>query len=79
MLRSATLLVACLGSLFAQQDLGRVIANKPIHIVAFGDFGTGDGNQKAVAKAMAARHAQSRFDFGLTLGDNFYRCGVKSA
>lgn len=79
MLRSATLLVTCLGSLHAQQDLGRVIADKPVHILAFGDFGTGDGNQKSVAKAMAARHAQTRFDFGITLGDNFYRCGVKSA
>lgn len=79
MLRNATLLAALVGTLQAQQDLGRVVANKPVRLLAFGDFGTGDGNQRAVARAMAAAHAQARFDFGMTLGDNFYRCGVKSA
>jgi tartrate-resistant acid phosphatase type 5 len=70
--------VVCSG-LHGQQDMGRVVADQPVRVVAFGDFGTGDANQRAVARAIAARHAQQPFDFGITLGDNFYRCGVKSA
>ena len=78
MLKSVIVLLAACAGLNAQQDLGRVFPNVPVHFVAFGDFGSGDQNQIAVAKAMAARHAQEPFDFGLTLGDNFYRCGVRS-
>lgn len=64
----------------AQQDLGRVLAEKEaVHLVALGDFGSGDKNQVAVAKAMAERNSQERFDLGISLGDNFYRCGVRNA
>jgi hypothetical protein len=67
------------GSLLAQTDLGRVLpADKPLHIVAFGDYGSGSSHQHAVAQAVAKRNAQARFDFGITMGDNFYRCGVRN-
>lgn len=65
--------------LLAQVDVGRVIpADRPVHVVAFGDFGTGDAHQKAVARAIARRNSRDRFDIGITMGDNFYLCGVRS-
>src|SRR5215471_10220365 len=63
---------------FAQPDLGRVIPGDRLHVVALGDFGSGDANQAAVARAMAKRHEQDHFDLGISLGDNFYRCGVRT-
>jgi tartrate-resistant acid phosphatase type 5 len=73
----AFLLVALPG--VAQIDLGRVLpADRPLHIVAFGDFGSGEPGQLEVAQAIARRHAQAPFTFGITMGDNFYRCGVRS-
>jgi hypothetical protein len=80
-MRGATLgfLLGC-SVLCAQQDLGRVIPTKPaLHLVALGDFGSGSRNQVAVARAMAKRNAQNRFDLGISLGDNFYRCGIRNA
>jgi tartrate-resistant acid phosphatase type 5 len=63
----------------AQRDVGQVIpADRPIHVVAFGDFGAGGPHQAAVAAAIAQRNASMPFDLGITLGDNFYRCGVRS-
>lgn len=47
-----------------------------IRVLAFGDFGSGDDNQKANAAAMAAYARNYPFDFGLTLGDNFYDEGM---
>ena len=65
--------------LLAQLDAGRVIpADHPIRVVAFGDYGTGDEHQKAIASAIAKRNATDRFDMGITMGDNFYLCGVRS-
>ena len=64
---------------FAQPDLGRVLPEQPLHVAALGDFGSGDRNQAAVAHAMAQRNREIRFDMGIGLGDNFYRCGVRSA
>lgn len=65
--------------LLAQFDAGRVIpVGHPIHLVAFGDYGTGDAHQKAVAAALAKRNSEQRFDLGITMGDNFYLCGVRS-
>ena len=67
-------------ALGAQQDLSRVIPEKQaVHLVALGDFGSGDKNQLAVATALALRQRQQPFDFGISLGDNFYRCGVSNA
>jgi hypothetical protein len=53
-------------------------ANKPIRVLAFGDFGTGSPAQKQTAAAMVAYHKIHPFDFGLTLGDNFYPRGMTS-
>ncbi len=55
-----------------------VPAAKPIRVLAFGDFGTGSAAQKQTAAAMVAYHKTHPFDFGLTLGDNFYVRGMSS-
>jgi tartrate-resistant acid phosphatase type 5 len=52
--------------------------NKSIRVLAFGDFGTGSPQQLQVAAAMREYHRKSPFDFGITLGDNFYPNGVSS-
>lgn len=53
-----------------------------LRIAAFGDFGEqpnrNTGPQHEVARAIAAYHADHPFDFGLTLGDNFYPAGLAS-
>lgn len=65
--------------LAAQIDAGRVLpAGESLHIAAFGDFGSGDEHQSAVAGALAQRNADEPFNLGITLGDNFYRCGVRT-
>jgi tartrate-resistant acid phosphatase type 5 len=65
--------------LWAQKDLGRVVpVDHPLHVVAFGDYGSGNKHQSDVAHVLQERNAQSPFDFGITLGDNFYLCGVRS-
>lgn len=51
---------------------------KTIRVVAFGDFGTGSLAQKQTAAAMVAYNKAHPFDFGLTLGDNFYPRGMVS-
>jgi len=53
-------------------------SSKPIHIVALGDFGTGSTQQMKVAHVMKQLQEKQPFDFGLTLGDNFYPNGVSS-
>jgi tartrate-resistant acid phosphatase type 5 len=74
--RLALLLASCT-LLFAQKDLGRVMPEAPVlRVVGLGDFGSGNEHQRAVARAMAKRHSQEPFDLGISLGDNFYRCGV---
>lgn len=50
----------------------------PVRVLAFGDFGTGSKSQKDTAAAMLAYHKKSPFDFGITLGDNFYNVGMES-
>ncbi len=63
----------------AQKDLGRILPqDKSLHIVAFGDYGSGRAAQKAVAAAVSHVNAKTPFDFGITMGDNFYFCGVRS-
>jgi hypothetical protein len=60
-------------------DVGRIVpADRAVHLVAFGDYGSGKAGQVEVAQGIAARHKQSPFQLGITLGDNFYRCGVRS-
>lgn len=51
---------------------------KSIRFLAFGDFGTGKDDQKRLASAMRAEHKKKAFDFGITLGDNFYGNGMYS-
>ncbi len=61
-------------------------ADQPVRIVTLGDFGYGapgdkklaGEEQKQVAAAMLQAHRQTPFDFGLTLGDNFYPDGMES-
>jgi hypothetical protein len=53
-------------------------ADRPVRVLAFGDFGDGGAAQKQVAAAMLTYHTQRRFDFALTLGDNFYSTGMAS-
>ncbi|HYV04366.1 MAG TPA: metallophosphoesterase [Blastocatellia bacterium] len=52
--------------------------SQPVRVLAFGDFGTGSGNQKQVAASMAEYHRKTPFDLGITLGDNFYDSGMAS-
>ncbi|MFO1519812.1 MAG: metallophosphoesterase [bacterium] len=49
---------------------------RSVHFFTFGDWGTGDSNQKAVADAAAQICLAKVCDFGLLLGDNFYFNGV---
>jgi tartrate-resistant acid phosphatase type 5 len=53
-------------------------ADRPVRVVAFGDFGTGSAAQMALGKTLAAYHSTRRFDLGITLGDNFYSIGMES-
>jgi hypothetical protein len=63
----------------AQLDIGRVLPeHEKLKILAFGDFGTGAPSQVALARAMTRRNSETHFNLGLTMGDNFYQCGVRS-
>jgi len=55
-----------------------VPADRAIHVLAFGDFGNGSAEQKQTAVAMQSAHRDHPFDFGITLGDNFYEEGMTS-
>lgn len=46
--------------------------------ISFGDWGTGDANQMAVANQAQQTCQNAGCDFGLLLGDNFYSTGVSS-
>jgi hypothetical protein len=52
--------------------------DKPIRVVSLGDFGTSSPAQFQVAATMRDYQKKTPFDFGLTLGDNFYGTGVGS-
>ena len=52
--------------------------DRPVRVVAFGDFGTGSDAQKDLGKTLAAYHQSHPFDLGITLGDNFYSVGMES-
>jgi tartrate-resistant acid phosphatase type 5 len=53
-------------------------AGKSIRVLAFGDFGTGSDGQLKDAAAMVEYKKRHPFDFGLTLGDNFYGAGLNT-
>ncbi|HZV12442.1 MAG TPA: tartrate-resistant acid phosphatase type 5 family protein, partial [Candidatus Kapabacteria bacterium] len=46
--------------------------------LVFGDWGTGDENQKLVAQRMAEKAQKDGAQFAVVLGDNFYPKGVES-
>ncbi len=48
---------------------------EPVRFIAFGDMGTGDNEQYALAKQMAAWHEAHPFNTVLLLGDNIYPDG----
>ena len=53
MKRAICALILLPTALLAQKDLGRVIpADRPIHMVAMGDYGDGSKHQAEVARAM---------------------------
>lgn len=54
----------------------KAVRGSPVRILAFGDFGTGSEGQQKAAAAMREYHRAHPFDFGLTLGDNFYPEGL---
>jgi len=43
-----------------------------LHVLLYGDAGTAEPSQFEVAQAMNQRHRESRFDFGISVGDNWY-------
>lgn len=49
---------------------------RAIRVLAFGDFGSGDAEQRDTARAMRALHKKTPFTLGITLGDNFYPLGM---
>jgi tartrate-resistant acid phosphatase type 5 len=53
-------------------------ANRAVRVLAFGDFGSGAADQRRVAAGMRRYDAEHPFDFGITLGDNFYPQGLPS-
>jgi hypothetical protein len=50
--------------------------HRHVRVLAFGDFGDGSERQQRMAGAMRRLHEQKRFDFAVTLGDNFYPAGM---
>jgi hypothetical protein len=55
-----------------------VSPGKAIRVLVFGDFGTGSEGQIRDASAMRVYHLEHPFDFGITLGDNFYTQGLST-
>jgi tartrate-resistant acid phosphatase type 5 len=55
-----------------------VPAGNPVRVLAFGDFGTGSDGQIKAAAAMRAYSSKQAFNFGITLGDNFYGAADRS-
>jgi tartrate-resistant acid phosphatase type 5 len=53
-------------------------AEEAVRVLAFGDFGNGSPEQKALAGTLAAYHQGRPLDFAITLGDNFYSVGMES-
>jgi len=53
-------------------------ADDPVRVLAFGDFGAGSSEQKSLAQTIVNYHRDRRFDFAVTLGDNFYSAGMES-
>ena len=57
----------------------QVLRRDSIRVLAFGDWGfRNTTDERKVATAVRAHHTQHPFDFGITLGDNFYVAGMPS-
>ena len=77
--RWATVVRGALLPTFMQQPppiFAAAPSGAPVRVLAFGDFGNGSVAQKQVAAQMLAYHGTKRFDFAVTLGDNFYSTGM---
>jgi len=53
-------------------------ADQAVRVIAFGDFGDGVPQQMKTAGAMVQYSQDHPFDFGITLGDNFYPIGLSN-
>jgi tartrate-resistant acid phosphatase type 5 len=53
-------------------------ADQNIRVLAFGDYGNGSVAQRQLSEVMLRTHRSKAFDFGITLGDNFYSVGMDS-
>lgn len=51
-------------------------SGKSIRVLAFGDFGADTPQQRTLAESMVSYNKAHPFDFGITLGDNFYPRGM---
>jgi acid phosphatase len=49
-----------------------------VYFIAFGDWGTGNSDQRHVAGLMSKKAGRDSLHFVLSLGDNFYSSGVTS-
>jgi predicted MPP superfamily phosphohydrolase len=56
----------------------KVRSHRHVRVLAFGDFGDHSSRQERLSQAMLRYHAEKRFDFAVTLGDNFYPAGIAS-
>jgi len=52
--------------------------SRNIRVLAFGDYGNGSAAQRQLSEVMMRTHRSASFDFGITLGDNFYSIGMES-
>jgi tartrate-resistant acid phosphatase type 5 len=66
------------GFLRKPPDLFSVKKAGAMRVLAFGDFGDGSEAQRTTALAMREAAREKPFDFGITLGDNFYKEGMAS-
>lgn len=67
-----------LSELWSESPTCEAPSSAAVSFVAFGDWGGGSDDQRAVAAAIGDYCALNECEFILTLGDNFYDAGVSS-
>lgn len=67
--RLVLLFLTCAGAVTVAQTTQPA---RQVNLLAMGDWGTGNDNQRAVARAMASFASETRIDAMLLAGDNFY-------
>jgi hypothetical protein len=72
--RRAFLALAAAATRLRPTTISLAQSPKPVRFIAFGDSGTGDEQQAALARGMATQE----FEFALMLGDNIYPDGNKA-